>query len=63
MRVDVVEHIGATVILYGSVLGNDNFCAVLPSDSTIKPGDKINITIDPNKCHAFNSSGQSLQRS
>jgi len=63
MRVDVVEHIGATVILYGSVLDNDNFCAVLPSDSEIKPGDKINITIDPNKCHAFNSSGQALQRS
>jgi multiple sugar transport system ATP-binding protein len=35
----------------------------LPSDSVIKPGDKINITINPYKCHAFNSSGQALQRS
>ena len=63
MRVDVVEHIGATVILYGSVLDNDNFCAVLPSDSVIKPGDNIHLTIDPLKCHAFNMSGQALQRS
>ena len=63
MRVDVVEHIGATVILYGSVLDNDNFCAVLPSDSVIKPGDNIYLTIDPLKCHAFNMSGQALQRS
>ena len=62
MSVDVVEHVGATVILYGSVLDNSNFCAVLPSDSDIKPGDKINLAIDPKKCHAFNSLGQSLRR-
>ena len=62
MSVDVVEHVGATVILYGSVLDNSNFCAVLPSDSDIKPGDKINLAIDPKKCHAFNSLGQSLKR-
>jgi multiple sugar transport system ATP-binding protein len=62
MSVDVVEHIGATVILYGSILGNSNFCAVLSSDSVIKPGDTVNLTIDPLKCHAFNSSGQALRR-
>lgn len=62
MRVDVVEHIGATVILYGSVLESNNFCAVLPSDSVIKPGDNIHLKIDPMKCHAFNSSGHALQR-
>ena len=62
MNVDVVEHVGATVILYGSVLDNSNFCAVLPSDSVIKPGEKIHLTIDPKKCHAFNSSGQALKR-
>ena len=62
MNVDVVEHIGATVILYGSVLDNSNFCAVLPSDSIINPGDEIHLTIDPNKCHAFNSTGQALKR-
>ena len=63
MNVDVVEHVGATVILYGSVLDNSNFCAVLPSDSIIKPGDEIHLTIDPSKCHAFNSTGQALKRS
>jgi len=62
MNVDVVEHVGATVILYGSVLDNSNFCAVLPSDSVIKPGDEIHLTIDSNKCHAFNSAGQALKR-
>ena len=63
MTVDVVEHIGATVILYGSVLGNSNFCAVLPSDSVVKPGDTVNLALDPLKCHAFDSSGQSLLKS
>ena len=63
MTVDVVEHIGATVILYGSVLGNSNFCAVLPSDSVVKPGDNVNLAIDPLKCHAFDSSGHSLLKS
>jgi len=63
MTVDVVEHIGATVILYGSVLGNSNFCAVLPSDSVVKPGDTVNLALDPLKCHAFDSSGHSLLKS
>jgi len=63
MTVDVVEHIGATVILYGSVLGNSHFCAVLPSDSVVKPGDTVNLTIDPLKCHVFNSSGLALLKS
>jgi multiple sugar transport system ATP-binding protein len=63
MTVDVVEHIGATVILYGSVLGNSHFCAVLPSDSVVKPGDTVNLTLDPLKCHAFDSSGLALLKS
>jgi ABC-type sugar transport system ATPase subunit len=62
MSVDVVEHIGATVILHGSVLGNSNFCAVVPSDSTIKPGETVNLVFDSSKCHAFNSSGQALKK-
>ena len=63
MIVDVVEHIGATVILYGSVLGNSNFCAVLPSDSVVKPGDTVNLALESLKCHAFDSSGHSLLKS
>jgi multiple sugar transport system ATP-binding protein len=62
MSVEVVEHIGATVILYGSVLGNSNFCAVLPSDSIIKPGETVNLVFDSSKCHAFNSAGQALKK-
>ena len=62
MSVEVVEHIGATVILYGSVLGNSNFCAVLPSDSVIKPGETVNLVFDSSKCHAFNSAGQALKK-
>ena len=62
MSVEVVEHIGATVILYGSVLGNSNFCAVLPSDSIIKPGETVNLVFDSSKCHAFDSAGQALKK-
>ena len=62
MSVDVVEHIGATVILYGSVLGDSNFCAVLPSDSVIKPGETVSLVFDSSKCHAFNSVGQALKK-
>ena len=38
MNVEVVEHIGATSIIYGSAAGNDDFCAVLPGDTLIHPG-------------------------
>jgi multiple sugar transport system ATP-binding protein len=62
MNVEVVEHLGATVILYGSVQGNSDFCAVLPSDVDVKPGQIINLELNPSKCHAFKSNGQALYR-
>jgi len=62
MNVEVVELLGATVILYGSVQGNSDFCAVLPSDVDVKPGQIINLELNPSKCHAFKSNGQALYR-
>ena len=62
MNVEVVEHIGATAIIYGSAAGNDDFCAVLPGDTLIHPGQTIKLLIDASKCHAFNSQGVALHR-
>ena len=62
MNVEVVEHIGATAIIYGSAAGNDDFCAVLPGDTLIHPGQTISLLIDSSKCHAFNSQGVALHR-
>jgi len=62
MNIEVVEHIGATVILYGSVEGNSDFCAVLPSDTNVNPGETVHLALDPSKCHAFNIQGQALYR-
>jgi multiple sugar transport system ATP-binding protein len=62
MNVEVVEHLGATVILYGSVQEDGDFCAVLPSDVDVKPGQKIHLSLDPAKCHAFKENGQALYR-
>ena len=62
MIVEVVEHIGATAIIYGSAAGNDDFCAVLPGDTLIHPGQTINLLIDSSKCHAFDSQGIALRR-
>ena len=62
MNVEVVEHIGATVIIYGSAADNDDFCVVLPGDTLIQPGQTINLLIDSSKCHAFNSQGIALHR-
>jgi len=62
MSVEVVEHIGATVIIYGSAADNDDFCVVLPGDTLIQPGQTINLLIDSSKCHAFNSQGIALHR-
>ena len=44
MNIEVVEHIGATVILYGSVEGNSDFCAVLPSDTNVTPGETVPLS-------------------
>ena len=62
MNVEVVEHIGATAIIYGTAAGNNDFCAVLPGDTLIHPGQKINLLIDSSKCHAFDSQGIALHR-
>jgi len=62
MNIEVVEHIGATVILYGSVEGNSDFCAVLPSDTNVSPGETVHLALEPSKCHAFNIQGQALYR-
>ena len=62
MNVEVVEHIGATVIIYGSAADNDDFCVVLPGDTLIHPGQTINLLIHSSKCHAFNSQGIALHR-
>ena len=62
MNVEVVEHLGATVILYGSVQEDGDFCAVLPSDVDVKPGQDIRLKLDPAKCHAFKENGQALYR-
>ena len=62
MNIEVVEHIGATVILYGSVEGNSDFCAVLPSETNVNPGEIVHLAVDPLKCHAFNTMGKALYR-
>ena len=62
MNVEVVEHLGATLILYGSVQEDGDFCAVLPSDVDVKPGQDIRLKLDPAKCHAFKENGQALYR-
>ena len=62
MNIEVVEHIGATVILYGSVEGNSDFCAVLPSDTNVNPGETVHLALESSKCHAFNIQGQALYR-
>ena len=62
MNVEVVEHIGATVIIYGPAAGNDDFCAVLPGDTLIHPGETISLLINSSRCHAFNSQGIALRR-
>jgi multiple sugar transport system ATP-binding protein len=62
MNVEVVEHLGATVIIYGSAADNDDFCVALPGNTLIQPGQTINLLIDSSKCHAFNSQGIALHR-
>jgi len=62
MNIEVVEHIGSTVIIYGSAAGNDDFCVVLPGDTLIHPGETISLLINSSKCHAFNSQGIALHR-
>ena len=62
MKVDVMERLGGSTLVYGSVSHNQNFCAVLQGDAPVSEGEIIKLNASLSSYHVFDSSGYSMRR-
>ncbi|MED5240882.1 MAG: ABC transporter ATP-binding protein [SAR324 cluster bacterium] len=62
MKVDVVERLGGSTLVYGSVSQNHNFCALLQGDALVSEGEIIKLDANLSSYHVFDSNGYSMRR-
>ena len=62
MKVDVVERLGGSTLVYGSVSQNQNFCAILEGDALVSEGEIIKLDANLSSYHVFDSNGYSMRR-
>jgi multiple sugar transport system ATP-binding protein len=59
-NVDLVEHLGGQTILYLTLQGGQPVAVVLDDQQEIKANDRVQIHIDPQRCHLFGADGMVL---
>ena len=62
MKVEVLERLGGSTLVYGSVSLNQNFCALLQGDALVSEGETIKLVASPSSFHVFDSNGDALKR-
>ncbi|MBS1254529.1 MAG: Maltose/maltodextrin import ATP-binding protein MalK [Deltaproteobacteria bacterium] len=62
MKVEVVEHLGGSTMVYGSVADHLNFCALLPGDTEVSDDSVVKLEVNPASMHVFNSNGDAMRR-
>jgi multiple sugar transport system ATP-binding protein len=62
MKVEVLERLGGSTLVYGSVHGNQNFCALLPGDTVVREEEIIKLAVNPANVHVFDSKGTAMKR-
>ncbi|PSL19770.1 ABC transporter ATP-binding protein [Shimia abyssi] len=62
VAVNVLERLGGTSIVYGSLQDGARFCASLPGDAVIAEGGSVHLGVAPEACHLFDASGDVLRR-
>ncbi len=62
-RVDFVEHLGDTTVLYAALAGVPETLAVKLADqpTRLQPGSPVRLKFNPNKCHLFAEDGVALR--
>ena len=62
-RVDFVEHLGDTTVLYAALAGVPETLAIKLVDLTthLQPGNQVRLKFNPNKCHLFAEDGVALR--
>ena len=62
MTVEVLERLGGSTLVYGSVSLNQNFCALLQGDAQVSEGETIKLVASPSSFHVFDSNGNAMRR-
>jgi multiple sugar transport system ATP-binding protein len=62
MTVEVLERLGGSTLVYGSVSLNQNFCALLQGDAKVSEGETIKLVASPSSFHVFDSNGNAMRR-
>ncbi|MFB9911919.1 ABC transporter ATP-binding protein [Rhizobium paknamense] len=59
-RVDLVEQLGGQTILYVTTASSQPLAVALQDQQAIRAGERVPLTIDPNRCHIFKADGRRL---
>jgi multiple sugar transport system ATP-binding protein len=62
MKVEVLERLGGSTLVYGSLEKYPNFCAMLQGDANVREGEIVNLDVNPASVHAFDSNGNAMKR-
>ena len=57
LKVDVLERLGGSTLVYGSLEKYPNFCAMLQGDANVREGELVNLDVKPASFHVFDSNG------
>ena len=62
MKIEVVERLGGSTLVYGTLDKYPNFCAMLQGDTNVREGEIVNLDVNPASIHAFDSDGNAMRR-
>ncbi|MEC8980090.1 MAG: sn-glycerol-3-phosphate ABC transporter ATP-binding protein UgpC [SAR324 cluster bacterium] len=62
MKVEVMERLGGSTLVYGIVSLNQKICALLQGDALVGEGETIKLVASPSSFHVFDSNGDAMRR-
>ena len=62
LKVDVLERLGGSTLVYGSLDKYPNFCAMLQGDANVREGELVNLDVKPASFQVFDSNGNAMKR-
>ena len=61
-KIEVLERLGGSTLVYGSLEKYPNFCAMLQGDANVREGELINLDVSPSSFHVFDANGNAMKR-
>ena len=61
-KVEVLERLGGSTLVYGTLDKYPNFCAMLQGDADVHEGELVNLDVNPANFHVFDSKGIAMMR-